>query len=104
MADFNNDTAREARDDFESMQMALSTPWGEKLKAKLEEIDTNASNKALRGDTPPNTNVFFESRGRVGAIFQINQLIIDTQKKNDDAILWQQNNPPTEKPASEKTE
>lgn len=102
MADFDKDTANEARAEYDSMQMALSTPWGEKLVKKLAEIETNAVNKAMRGDTPPNTNVFFESRGRVGAAFQIKQLIKDTEKNNADAVAWLQANPPTEQ-ASEKS-
>ena len=104
MADFTNETAREARDAYESMQMALSTPWGQNLKSLLKKIDKNAADKALRGATPENTNTFFESRGKAAAIFEINQMIRDTEKANEDAIKWQQANPPTESTASEKTE
>ena len=102
MADMNAETAREARDEYESMQMALSTPWGAKLKETLKKIKNNAANKALQGQTPDNTNVFFESRGKFAAIKEVQNLITDTQKANDDAIKWQQANPPQESDASEK--
>lgn len=105
MTDFTNETAREARDEYESMQMALSLPWGEKLKAKIDDIERTAYEGAMRGKTPENTNVFFESRGKVGAVWQLKQLIEDTTKNNADAIKWQQANPPVEaNTASEKAE
>ena len=104
MADFNSDTAREARDDYESMQMALSTPWGQKLKNKIDDIERTAYESAMRGKTPENTNVYFEGRGKVSAVWQLKQLITDTEKLNEDAIKWQQANPPQESDASEKNE
>ena len=102
MADMNAETAREARDEYESMQMALSTPFGGKLRDTLKKIKKNAANKALQGQTPENTNVFFESRGKFAAMKEVQNLITDTVKANDDAIAWQQANPPQEGSASEK--
>lgn len=103
MADMTAETAREARDEYESMQLVLSTPFGKKLRETLKKIRVNAANKALQGQTPENTNVFFESRGKYAAIKEVQNLITDTEKANADAIKWQQANPPQESDASEKT-
>lgn len=103
MPDMNAETAKEARDAYESMQAVLSTPFGTKLKETMKKIKKNAADKALQGQTPENTNVFFESRGKYAAMKELSNLITDTEKANADAIKWQQANPPQEN-ASEKTE
>jgi hypothetical protein len=92
MADFTQESAREARDMYDGYQLFLSTPFGQKLVKKMRSIDQTASDKALRGSTPENTNVFFEARGTVSTIFQLNQMFRDIEKENEDAVTWLQAN------------
>lgn len=96
MAEITRESALESRRLAENYEAYMQSPFGEALTAKLDEIDKNASDKALRGATPESTNVFFESRGRVAAVTQLKQLFADIEKEGSDARIWLQANPPQE--------
>lgn len=85
----DKDAAREAIADYEAMEALFGSNFGSRLLEKLDELDKNAVDKAMRGPTPESNSVYLESRGKVLAVKQIRDFFhdVDTEHQEANAIL-----------------
>ena len=91
---WTKESAEKARNEADLLRALLSSDIGTKIVDKLNSIESQATRKSMLGDTPLNTNGYFEARGQFQAVTQIRKMIDDVFDDESKAITWLTENAP----------
>lgn len=82
----DKDAAQNARDAYDALVFLRGSALGGRIDALLEKIKTDAYKKAMGGKTPQDMNAYFETRGNIHVVDEIQRLYQEIEDENQAAL------------------
>lgn len=82
----DKDAADEIRVLNETIGFLRQSELGQRLFAKLDDIERRATQRAMGGKTPEDLSAYMESRGEVRTVMTIRELFTDIEAQQQEAL------------------